>query len=43
MADEMTAAGKKTENNGMFFAHWTHTPENCLGRSKEGAQMLIDF
>ncbi|MGJ0514341.1 MAG: DUF3303 family protein [Methylomicrobium sp.] len=28
----------------MFFvAHGTHTPENCPGRSKEGAQMLIDF
>ncbi|MEC4747800.1 DUF3303 family protein [Methylomicrobium sp. Wu6] len=28
----------------MFFVvHWTHTPENCPGRSKEGAQMLIDF
>ena len=40
----MTAAGEKTENDGMFFvAHWTHTPENCPGRSKEGAQMLSDF
>jgi hypothetical protein len=44
MADEMTVAGKKIRNDGMFFvAHWTHAPENCPGRSKEGAQMLIDF
>jgi hypothetical protein len=44
MNEEMTVAGEKIENDGMFFvAHWTHTPENCPGRSKEGAQMLIDF
>lgn len=44
MDEEMTAAGEKIENDGMFFvAHWTHTPENCPGRSKEGAQMLIGF
>ncbi len=27
----------------LFVAHWTHTPENCPGRSKEGATMLNEF
>ncbi|MDF0676051.1 MAG: hypothetical protein P0120_17220 [Nitrospira sp.] len=32
------------DNDGMVFvAHWTHTPENCPGRSKEGATMLNEF
>ena len=32
------------ESDGMLFvAHWTHTPENCPGRSKEGATMLNEF
>jgi len=32
------------DGNGMIFvAHWTHTPENCPGRSKEGATMLNEF
>jgi uncharacterized protein with GYD domain len=26
-----------------YIAHWTHTPENCPGRSEEGAKMLSDF
>ncbi len=35
MHQEMTAAGGKHENEGMLFvAHWTHTPENCPGRSQ---------
>ena len=34
----------KMNNDGMLFvAHWTHTPENCPGRSKEGATMLNEF
>lgn len=32
------------ENDGVLYvAHWTHTAENCPGRSKEGAKMLSDF
>jgi hypothetical protein len=32
------------DGDGMLFvAHWTHTPENCPGRSKEGATMLNEF
>ncbi len=31
--------GKKT----VYVAHWTHTPENCPGRSDEGAMMLSKF
>ncbi|CAB1276458.1 DUF3303 domain-containing protein [Candidatus Nitrosacidococcus tergens] len=32
------------KDDGMIFmVHWTHTPENCPGRSKEGATMLNDF
>jgi hypothetical protein len=32
------------DGDGMLFvAHWTHTPENCPGRSNEGATMLNDF
>lgn len=35
---------KQIVSDGMLFvAHWTHTPENCPGRSNEGAQMLIEF
>ena len=34
----------KLDSDGMLFvAHWTHTPENCPGRSKEGATMLNEF
>jgi hypothetical protein len=34
----------KIDNEGtIYVAHWTHTPENCPGRSKEGAKMLSDF
>ena len=37
-------ATDKTDSDGMLFvAHWTHTPENCPGRSKEGAIMLNEF
>lgn len=39
-----TSATQSIENEGMLYvAHWTHTPENCPGRSKEGATMLNDF
>lgn len=32
------------DNEGtIYVAHWTHTPENCPGRTKEGAKMLNDF
>ncbi len=32
------------DGDGMLFVvHWTHTPENCRGRSKEGATMLNEF
>ncbi|MHC4183154.1 MAG: DUF3303 family protein [Planctomycetota bacterium] len=33
-----------TSNEGtIYVAHWIHTPENCPGRTKEGAKMLSDF
>lgn len=39
-----TNATQSMESEGMLFvAHWTHTPENCPGRSKEGATMLNEF
>lgn len=41
---EATGATDKMDSEGMLFvAHWTHTPENCPGRSKEGATMLNEF
>jgi len=33
------ADNKKT----LYVAHWTHTPENCPGRSGDGAKMLNKF
>ncbi len=27
----------------IYVAHWTHTPENCPGRSGDGAKMLSKF
>ncbi|TVM00985.1 MAG: hypothetical protein CV087_11920 [Candidatus Brocadia sp. WS118] len=33
------ANNKKT----LYIAHWTHTPENCPGRSGDGAKMLNRF
>lgn len=27
----------------IYVAHWTHTPENCPGRSEDGAKMLSKF
>ena len=27
----------------VYVAHWTHTPENCPGRSADGAKMLSKF
>src|SRR3990172_5481317 len=27
----------------LYVAHWTHTPENCPGRSGDGAKMLNKF
>lgn len=35
----ISAAEKRT----LYVAHWTHTPENCPGRSGEGAKMLSRF
>ncbi len=29
-----------TDEGTIYVAHWVHTPENCPGRSKEGAEML---
>lgn len=35
---------KNVDSEGtIYVAHWAHTPENCPGRSKEGAKMLSDF
>lgn len=31
------------EGGTIYVAHWTHPPENCPGRTKEGAKMLSDF
>ncbi|MDR4499361.1 MAG: GYD domain-containing protein [Candidatus Scalindua sp.] len=36
---DIGAAEKKT----LYVAHWTHTPENCPGRSADGAKMLSKF
>jgi len=33
------AAGKKA----IYVAYWSHTPENCPGRSADGAKMLNTF
>lgn len=35
----MSSAEKRT----LYVAHWTHTPENCPGRSGDGAKMLSRF
>ena len=33
-----------TDNkNTLYVAHWTHTAENCPGRSGDGAKMLNKF
>lgn len=36
-----------SDNSGdkktLYIAHWTHTPENCPGRSGDGAKMLNKF
>ena len=38
------AEGSTADTEGtIYVAHWTHTPEDCPGRSKEGAKMLSDF
>ena len=40
----MKSETDKMNSDGMLFvAHWTHTPENCPGRSTEGANMLNKF
>ncbi len=31
------------EDGTIYVVHWTHTPENCPGRTKEGAEMLDGF
>jgi uncharacterized protein with GYD domain len=39
-----TAVMAEGANEGTtYVAHWTHTPENCPGRTTEGAKMLSDF
>lgn len=39
-----TVYGGTVDNEGtIYVAHWTHTPDNCPGKSKEGARMLSDF
>ncbi len=35
----MSPNGKST----VYVAHWTHTPENCPGRSEDGKKMLSKF
>ena len=35
--------GTADSEGTIYVAHWTHTPENCPGRSREGAKMLSDF
>jgi len=35
----ISTADKRT----IYVAHWTHTPENCPGRSSNGAAMLTKF
>lgn len=32
-----------TSKKTIYVAHWTHTPENCPGRSDERAMMLSNF
>ncbi len=33
-----------SNNEGtIYVSHWTHTPENCPARTKEGGKMLSDF
>lgn len=34
-----SSVDKKT----LYVAHWTHTPENCPGRTSDGAKMLSMF
>jgi len=36
----MSAVG---DEGTIYVAHWTHTPENCPGRSPESAEMLRNF
>ena len=31
------------EKSTLYVAHWIHTPENCPGRSADGAKMLSKF
>lgn len=39
----MKSTEKPADEGMVFVAHWTHTPENCPGRSHEGATMLNEF
>jgi uncharacterized protein with GYD domain len=41
---KVLAEGSAADSEGtIYVAHWTHTPENCPGRTREGAKMLSDF
>lgn len=41
---ESKGEGGAVDTEGtIYVAHWTHTLENCPGRSKEGAKMLSGF
>lgn len=32
-----------SEKKTLYVAHWTHTPENCPGRTTDGAKVLSKF
>ena len=32
-----------SEKKTLYVAHWTHTPENCPGRTTDGAKVLGKF
>jgi hypothetical protein len=41
---KMSSRAADREDEGtIYVAYWSHTPENCPGRSKGGAKMLSDF
>lgn len=40
---ELPLLSRGAEKGTLYVAHWTHTPENCPGRSADGAKMLSTF
>ena len=40
---ELGWASGAVNKGTLYVAHWKHTPENCPGRSGEGAKMLSKF